>query len=464
MKSFWALILLILLLSFKASSQSGSVDSSFNTNFDCDNTSSMDPVKIQRNGKIIVGGNFRIQFITGKEYGYFVRLNPDGSLDPSFKIGSGIIRPVRKISFFTDDKILVSGSFEHFNGIKTVGIVLLNSNGSINTDFHSPYLYLGEIHDVAIHQQKILIYGTYPDMNSIYRLNLDGKRDRTFERIKLGFNGQSNPLEVFPNGDIYVYLFEAVSRNWKVIRYNKNGELDSNYRISKDIFINALTDMVYSPDNKLFLVGANLYQKDSNYKELLKINEDGTLDKEFNLDNRFKKLEICKISATYIQRNGKILLGGTFKGFLGNETIAMIRLNPNGSIDTGFHLNSNGFNDEVLNIESYGDDKLIITGKFSAYGSVLTNNIALLEIDDIETKEDKLTFKIVSNPSNGLFWVEANQVLKEITIFDAYGKQVYDEQLNTPNVQIDISNKANGVYFINCQSSSGNKMLKILKL
>jgi uncharacterized delta-60 repeat protein len=78
-----------------------------------------------------------------------VRLQPDGSIDPTFSTGGGAqwTQTVETPSYFpfvesieeqVDGKLLIAGTFEAFNGTALPGIASLNSNGSVDTSFIPP--------------------------------------------------------------------------------------------------------------------------------------------------------------------------------------------------------------------------------------------------------------------------------------------------------------------------------------
>src|SRR5207237_7713504 len=80
-----------------------------------------------------------------------VRLQPDGTVDNSFNIGGGAqwTQTTETSTFFPgvdhiavqgNGKLLLSGTFEAFNGVAAPGIASLNLNGSMDTSFVAPAL------------------------------------------------------------------------------------------------------------------------------------------------------------------------------------------------------------------------------------------------------------------------------------------------------------------------------------
>ncbi|MGI8437911.1 MAG: delta-60 repeat domain-containing protein, partial [Chthoniobacterales bacterium] len=78
-----------------------------------------------------------------------MRLLPDGSADPSFNIGAGAqwtntaampeaYPNVEQVVRQSDDRLLITGTFEAFNGVPAPGIASLNPNGSVDTSFVAP--------------------------------------------------------------------------------------------------------------------------------------------------------------------------------------------------------------------------------------------------------------------------------------------------------------------------------------
>jgi uncharacterized delta-60 repeat protein len=78
-----------------------------------------------------------------------LRINPDGSADSTFSIGSGAqwsqtqetatFHPsIDNLEVGLDDKLLLTGSFEAFNGTAAPGIISLNPDGTIDTSFTPP--------------------------------------------------------------------------------------------------------------------------------------------------------------------------------------------------------------------------------------------------------------------------------------------------------------------------------------
>lgn len=156
----------------------GSLDSSFNYNFyqHKSKEGTNGPVNdayMQADGKLIMVGNFT-QY-DGEDVNYIVRLNPDGSIDRSFKTGSGADNPVSSIRYNKNThRFILAGSFNHFNGESHYGLVLLNDDGSVDESFKpSP---MGSSIDSYTYAQQlsnglILVNGYFKTYNGIQRGN-----------------------------------------------------------------------------------------------------------------------------------------------------------------------------------------------------------------------------------------------------------------------------------------------------
>lgn len=83
------------------------------------------------NGKILVGGAFTTY--SGQSVSNVILLNTDGTLDTSFNTGTGFNGLVRTLYQIAAGTILVGGSFTTYNGSTVNRIVNLNLNGSIVT-------------------------------------------------------------------------------------------------------------------------------------------------------------------------------------------------------------------------------------------------------------------------------------------------------------------------------------------
>jgi len=85
-----------------------------------------------------------------------LRINPDGSVDPSFSVGAGAqwtVTPetefrhpsVDNLEVGLNSKLLLTGTFEKFNTTLAPGIISLNPDGSVDQGFVAPVNR--EIHD-----------------------------------------------------------------------------------------------------------------------------------------------------------------------------------------------------------------------------------------------------------------------------------------------------------------------------
>ena len=108
----------------------GSKDTSFNigTGFN----GSVRSIGIQSDGKLLVGGDFTT--FSGISQNKLIRINSDGSKDTSFNIGNGFDSQVFSIAIQSDGKILVGGQFTTYQGVSSLGNILLNSDGSISNN------------------------------------------------------------------------------------------------------------------------------------------------------------------------------------------------------------------------------------------------------------------------------------------------------------------------------------------
>ncbi len=134
---------------------------------------------MQADGKIVAVGTFST--FNGIQSNNIVRLNSDGSLDPTFATGTGADGPITSITYnAVAGRIMLAGNFKNFNGKAYNGIVMLNANGSVDETFKFGLLAGGIPNYAAqLNNGKIIVSGGFNNYNGVIRqgfmiLNQDG--------------------------------------------------------------------------------------------------------------------------------------------------------------------------------------------------------------------------------------------------------------------------------------------------
>ena len=113
----------------------------------------------KRQEKILIGGSFsQIDDSTANNIG---RLNSDGRIDTSFHSGTGT-GSVEKILVQSGGKILIGGWGTHYNGSFIGRLARLESNGVLDSTFHNEYGTNGTIYTLCLQDDnKILVGGNF---------------------------------------------------------------------------------------------------------------------------------------------------------------------------------------------------------------------------------------------------------------------------------------------------------------
>ncbi|MFV0605162.1 MAG: DUF5008 domain-containing protein [Niabella sp.] len=136
--------------------------------------------KIQNDGKLIVVGSFTS--FAGVNCNHIARLNVDGSLDQSFNTGNGANAVINNITYnSTTQKYIITGNFTSYNGTPINNLAVLNSDGTLNSEFMTAGAFNGGIPTFAAQLSNglIIVTGGFEKYNNITRkglmvLNTDG--------------------------------------------------------------------------------------------------------------------------------------------------------------------------------------------------------------------------------------------------------------------------------------------------
>ena len=169
----------------------GSIDNTLNTGTEFNGV--INTTSIQSDGKIIVGGEFTTY--RGISANNIIRLNADGSRDNTFNLGTGFNGSVSKTSIQSDGKIILTGGFSTYQGVSAIKIIRLNADGTRDNTFNAGTSIgdTGDFYTISIQlDNKIILGGLFDNYqgvsaNSIIRLNTDGSRDTSFD-VGTGFN------------------------------------------------------------------------------------------------------------------------------------------------------------------------------------------------------------------------------------------------------------------------------------
>jgi uncharacterized delta-60 repeat protein len=256
---------------------------------------------------------------------------------PGFNVGgSGFNSIVRAEVEQADGKVLVGGQFTSYNGQPAGRLLRLNPDGSLDTDFNAGGSGANNyVNALAVQVDgKVLVGGQFSTYNGqpapyLMRLNADGSRDT-------GFNaGGSGPFSTV--------LMLAVQADSKV------------------------------------LVGGTFDTYNSQpVPYLLRLNPDGSLDTSFNAGGSGATDYVYALA---VQPDGKVLVGGQFNTYNGQPAHRLLRLNADGSRDTGFNAGGAGTSGTVNALAVQADGKALAGGIFSRYNDQVANRLLRVNAD-----------------------------------------------------------------------------------
>ena len=341
-----------------------------------------------QDNKILLAGRF-IDY-QGVSANKIIRLNPDGTRDNSFNIGTAFNGTVYNFVIQDDGKIVLVGLFENYQGVSANGIIRLNSDGSRDNSFNigtgfkdiNEWSETANIYSLDIQNDgKIIVVGNFNQYNGevasqIIRLNTNGSRDTSFD-IDTGF-GDDVPnirsIKLQSDGKILVgghfdsYQGQSVKG---IVRLNSNGSRDTTFnqgQVGLDGW--SVLSITIDNNNKILLGGNFNSYNGVELNDIVRLNNDGSIDNGFDVGTGFDD----DVFDIVIQSDGKILVGGRFKNYKEESARRIIRLNSNGSRDTGFSIGT-GFNSYVYSISIQNDGRIITGGEFDLYQGDIGQNI-----------------------------------------------------------------------------------------
>nr|WP_294927370.1 T9SS sorting signal type C domain-containing protein [uncultured Flavobacterium sp.] len=356
----------------------GNLDTSFlsgsgaPTNVNC--------VQIQPDGKIILAGNF-IKF-NGIDINKIVRLNPDGSTDITFSVGTGFDNDIHAMALQPDGKIILGGEFTNYNGIAANRIIRLNTDGTIDSAFLSGTgLNNGIVYSIKTDASgNIMLGGSFTDLyngadvNRLMLLNPDGT-------IKPDFAIGSGP------GSASVYaLANSVDGSWyiggsfsvfdsqnqgKLAKIDANGIHDISYLSAGVGFDNSVLKVLSLPDSRTMVFGNFSKFNGTSSSKIARILPNGELDFTFNSAQAGANNTI-KTAAQ--QLDGKMIIAGSFTTYNNTINNRIARILPDGSLDNSFASGS-GFNGQVFAVAIQSDQKILAAGSFTKYNGVTIGRI-----------------------------------------------------------------------------------------
>ena len=351
----------------------GSVDTTFRAGTGGDNT--IDCVRIQPDGKILLGGFFlTFNRVTVNR---LVRLNQDGSIDSSFDTNGGASGPVLAIDVQQDGKILVGGNFATFGGTAANKIVRLNTDGSVDQSFlgTSDIIGIGAIHEIVVQDDgKVLIGGDFGMSDNdfgIARLLGNGSWDTGFSATVGGFEGVRSikiaGSRIFIGGG-----FNTVNAAPRIgyAGLSFTGALDGTFAVTGNV---PVTRLAVQADGKIIITS-----KTFGTNNIRRVDSSGGTDPTFTAN------EPEPIHAVAVQSDGKVIIGGRFgvlAGVGGARPTGVVRLNSTGTRDPSFVIKSGAPNDGVFEYAVQPDGKVLVLGQYTLLGNLPRTRFGRLNSD-----------------------------------------------------------------------------------
>jgi uncharacterized delta-60 repeat protein len=258
---------------------------------------------------------------------------------------------------------------------------LASQSGSINTTFpHAMSEWYG--YDVISIVGNLVMAGDFltysgSSNNDIVRINTDGTKDTSFN-IGTGTSGVIYSIIQQSDGKIAAagtFTLYSGSSNNNIVRINTDGTKDTSFNIGTG-FNGTVYSIIQQSDGKIVAGGSFTTYSGIPSSNIVRINTDGTRDTGFNIGIGTNGT----VRSIIQQSDGKLVVVGQFSNYSGSSNTAIVRINTDGTKDTSFNIGT-GFGGQTFSITQQSDSKLIVGGAFSSYSGSTSNYIVRINTD-----------------------------------------------------------------------------------
>ncbi|MBK9214436.1 MAG: PD40 domain-containing protein [Chloracidobacterium sp.] len=324
-----------------------------------------------------------------------VRYNATGSLDPSFGDRGIVITSLgdshdgaRAVAIQPDGKIVVAG----YSSGSGSAVVRYNPDGSLDTSFNGTGIIRASAGGAAVAIQadgKIVTAGSSGGGFAILRYNTNGTPDLSLNGTGMvttpigNVSSGATSLKIQSDGKIVAAgssRDDVTGNSFAVVRYTTSGHLDTTFNgtgkatTSFGDAYGGASDLAFQWDGKIVIVGSTGAPGTGYDFAFIRYDSDGSLDATFGGTGKFT-IPVGPSSdsahSVAIQGDGSILAAGSSFSSGGSipSSFAVVRLKPNGALDTTF--NGTGIVRNPTCCQAYAsamavqsDGKIVVAGGF----------------------------------------------------------------------------------------------------
>jgi hypothetical protein len=296
-----------------------------------------------------------------------------------------------KVIELDDGTLRLSGGFQDpYDNYYIGNNIKLSSTGVFDPNYGTPSTENGYM--INYHHPYILIYNFFGLVRTDYQT---GVFDTVFlnNQDSSNWGGGGYGTYIFDNGDFLFggsihYQLGTPEAKWsRIARIFENGVYDTSFHHNADYDVSLFEK--YDED-RIMIAGLFHTYDNVPMRAVARIYNDGSLDTTFH--SIFDGMN-CTMMNIYVQDDEKIIIGGAFYISGISERLGMVRLLPNGDLDTTFN-NFNNAQSSIGLLQSYPNDesqyyitsmtktpnnKLLMGGDFTHYQGFERHNIVLAD-------------------------------------------------------------------------------------
>ena len=344
----------------------GTVDASFNLDLSEQAGNRVDSLRLQSDGRLLIGGTFTSLQPVGAASRVvrrdFARLLSSGQVDAGFDSSAGGASGavVNALAVQPDGRVVAVGSFADLGGAKSTNIARFRAEGTPDPDFSPVLATDGPVHAVVVRTSGAPVP---TQLSGFAWLNANGTLRAAFAAAGARLSGEIAAVAIDREGRLLVggsfaNLGNAAGGN--LARFRADGSLDASFTPAPN---GAVTGIIVQPDGRIVVTGSFTTVAGTARNRMARIDDNGSLDVTFDPGAN------ARIATIIRQADGKFVVGGDFTSFTPNLTSTSVarnylaRVNEDGTIDANYNPSPSA---SVSGLALQADGKVVAVGSFNS--------------------------------------------------------------------------------------------------